>query len=103
MKRLVLVLSLLVSMNARADWHTGTLLSLGFGYDGQSLVLALNGLNKTTCTCYSPWPGNLCVARSRQDFKEIYAFLLKARVMKTPIEVNIDETTCYVQALYETD
>jgi hypothetical protein len=88
MQRLVLVLSLLVSMNARADC--------------QSLVLALNGLNKTTCTCYSPWPGNLCVARSREDFKEIYAFLLKARAMKTPIEVNIDETTCYVQALYET-
>jgi hypothetical protein len=67
------------------------------------LVLTIDGLSKTACTCYSPWPNNLCVSRTRQDFKEIYAFLLKARAMKQPIQVNIDEVTCDVVAMYEID
>ena len=100
MKRL-LALLLLTPMTASADWHEGVIYSLGFGYDGQALVFTITGLNKTTCTCYSPWPNNLCVGRTRQDFKEIYAFLLKARAMRQPINVNIDENTCDVLALYE--
>jgi hypothetical protein len=101
MKRSLFVLLSLVAMNANADWHGGVVRTLGFGYDGQTLVLEITGLTKTTCTCYPPWPGMLCVSRARQDFKEIYAFLLKARGVKEPIQVAIDETTCDVLALYE--
>ena len=88
---------------ANADWHSGMVRTLGFGYDGQTLVFEISGLSRTNCTCYSPWPNSLCVSRARTDFKEIYAFLLKARAVKEPIEVNIDEVTCSVTAMYEVE
>jgi hypothetical protein len=103
MRRLFCVGIVLVSTSANADWHSGVVRTLGFGYDGQTLVFEIAGLTRTNCTCYPTWPNSLCVSRTRADFKEIYAFLLEARAVKEPIEVNIDETTCSALALYETD
>jgi hypothetical protein len=100
------VLALLLaawSVGARAGWHAGTVRSLGFSYDSQTVVFTISGLTKSTCTCYATWPTDMCVHRSRQDFKEIYAFLLKARATGQTVQVNINETTCDVLALYESD
>jgi hypothetical protein len=102
MKKLLVMLSLLIPMTAFADWHTGTMTVLGFGYGGNTpVVLGISGVTKTTCTCYPNWPVNLCLSRARQDFKEVYAFLLKARAVREPVKINIDETTCEVLAVYE--
>ena len=103
MKRIICAALLLASIPASADWHGGGVRTLGFGYDGQTLVFEITGLTKTACTCYPPWPNSLCVSRTREDFKEIYAFLLKARATKEPVQVNIDENTCSVLALYEAE
>jgi hypothetical protein len=100
---MILAALFLVAMPVGADWHGGVVRTLGFGYDGQTLVFEITGLTKTTCTCYTPWPNSLCVSRAREDFKEVYAFLLKARAIKEPIQVNIDENTCSVLAMYEAE
>jgi hypothetical protein len=86
---------------ANAAWHTGVVRSLGFGYDGLTVVFRIAGLSKTGCTCYTPWSDHLCLDRNRQSFSLEYAFLLKARAIKEPIDVNIDETTCAVIAIWE--
>jgi hypothetical protein len=45
----------------------------------------------------------LCLDRSRASFKEEVAMLLSARARGTGVHVNIDETTCFVTAIYEVD
>jgi hypothetical protein len=89
--------------SAHADWHAGTVTTLGFGYDGTTVIFKISSLNKTGCTCYSPWPDSLCLDRNRTSFREEYALLLKNRATKQPVAVNIDETTCTLVAIYETD
>jgi hypothetical protein len=103
MKRLLMIVVAFLPMNANADWHQGAVQMLSFGYDGQTLAFRIAGVSKTTCTCYSPWPDHLCVSRTRQDFKELYAFFLKARATREPVWVYIDESTCSLLAAYETD
>jgi hypothetical protein len=101
MKALGLLVTFLLPLaSATADWHTGTVRSLGFGYDGQTVVFRIAGLSKSGCTCYSPWSDHLCLDRARQSFSQEYAFLLKASAMKEPVDVNINETTCAVIALW---
>lgn len=91
----------LASHAAHADWHQGHITRLMFGYDGSTVTFALSGWVRSDCTCYSAWPGTMCLNRSRASFKDEYAWLLKAKTVDQEIFVNIDETTCSVVAMYE--
>ncbi len=82
---------------ALADWHAGKVTQLAIGYDGSTITF----LNRSNCTCYSPWPGLMCLDRTRATHKEEFAMLLRARATATDINVHIDEGTCRVVALYE--
>lgn len=86
---------------ASADWHSGRIIQLSFGYDGLTVAFVISDWIRTNCTCYSAWANHMCLDRSRTSFKEEYAWILKARTVDQTINVNIDETTCKVIALYE--
>jgi hypothetical protein len=88
---------------AYADWHSGRITQISFGYDGSTITFAISGWSRNNCTCYSTWPNTMCLNRSRVSFKDEYAWLLKARAMDQYINVNIDESTCSVVAMYEND
>ena len=45
----------------------------------------------------------MCLNRSRTSFKEEVAMLYMARARGSTFAYNIDETTCQVIAMYETD
>jgi len=93
----------LISQSALAAWHQGKVTTIGFGYDGTTVVFAISDWTKSNCTCYAPSVGNMCLNRARTSFKEEYAMLLAARNDGHEVFVNIDETTCTVEAMYETD
>jgi hypothetical protein len=99
---IMLALSLGASM-ARADWHVGKILSLNINYEGTFITFALAGHSRNNCTCYSAWPNTLCLNRTRATYKEEVAFLYSARARDKEIGVNIDEASCSVVALYETN
>lgn len=84
-----------------ADWHYGRVTLLAFGYDGTTVVFGIEGWNRNDCTCYPTWPTYMCLDRTRQSFKEEFAWLLKARTVGQVIAVNIEEQSCKVIALYE--
>ena len=95
------VLSVVSAPIARADWHAGTVDQFAFGYDGTTITFTITGYVRTNCTCYSAWPQMACLDRSRTSFKEEFAWLLAARARGTTININVDETTCRVVAMYE--
>jgi hypothetical protein len=76
---------------------------LHIGYDGSTIMFSLSGWSRTNCTCYSTWPTYMCLTRSatRLASKEEFALLLKARASDDVIAVNINETTCAVEAFSE--
>jgi hypothetical protein len=96
---LVLVLFFGLVITARADWHTGTVTSVNVGYDGMTISFGLSGWSRSNCTCYPSWSTYMCLDRSRNTFKEEYAWLLSARATQQLVSVNIDEATCKVQAI----
>lgn len=84
-----------------ADWHAGTIKQLNVGYDGATISFILDGWTRTDCTCYSTWPGMMCLDKAREahDFEK--SLLLTARARGSVIHANIDESTCKVTAIYE--
>ena len=96
---LIAIACLLLSSQARADWHLGTVEHVYLGYDGTSLVFSVSGWNRSNCTCYSTWPTYMCLGRNRVSFKDEYALLLAAKAQGTLIDVQIDEASCSVLAI----
>src|SRR5262245_39815978 len=90
-----------LAATAGADWHQGKVTSLGFAYDGTTVVFTIDTVSRSNCVCYPPWPNNMCLNRSRPSFKEEFAWLLKVRTVGQSINVNVDENTCMVLAMYE--
>ena len=99
--RCLLGLLVLAAPTAQADWHGGKPTSLKFGYDGTTVTFNISGYSRTDCTCYATWNTDLCLNPSRPNFKAEVAFLMSARARGTDVFVNVDETTCYVVAMYE--
>jgi hypothetical protein len=97
----LLGLLVLAAPIAQADWHSGKLTALKFAYDGTTVTFNIAGYARTDCTCYANWSSDLCLNPSRPSFKAELAFLMSARARETAVFVNIDETTCYVTAMYE--
>lgn len=64
---------------AKADWHGGKIYQIAIGYDGSTVTFQIEGYARSNCTCYSAWPGNLCLSRARTSFKEELAMLYSAR------------------------
>lgn len=90
--------AVLLSSNARADWHTGKVVSFWFGYDGNTTMVLLSGWNRNNCTCYPAWPSYMCLDRSRASYKEEFAFLLASHARDKDVQLQIDETTCRINA-----
>jgi hypothetical protein len=88
---------------ANAAWHGGKIQALNIAYDGSTIAFALVGYSRSDCTCYPTWSNSLCLNRARASFKEEMAMLLSARARGTEIHVNINETTCFVEAMYEAE
>lgn len=100
--RFLVCLALLISSAVvKADWHAGAVEQLAVGYDGATVSFKLADWVRTDCTCYSPWPGLMCLDKTREahDFEK--ALLLAARARGSVIHANIDEATCKVIAIYE--
>jgi hypothetical protein len=99
----VSISALFLGQPAFADWHTGKVSGIHIGYDGSTIMFSLSGWSRTNCTCYSTWPTYMCLTRSatRLASKEEFALLLKARASDDSVAVNINETTCSVEALSE--
>ena len=97
---MVLLLSV-ISVGASADWRSGKVQQVSVGYDGQTIALKLEGWSRSNCSCYSSWPDHMCLdkARATHDFEK--ALLLSARARNTVVNVNIDEASCKVIAIYE--
>lgn len=88
---------------AYADWHLGKIISMGHAYDGQTITFKVSGWVRSNCTCYSPWPDAMCLDRMRTSFSEDYAWLLRARATGQQVWANIDENSCRIIALFESD
>jgi hypothetical protein len=102
-KYLFAVVALLSASAANADWHGGKIIRIQIAYDGSSVVFVVAGHTRNNCTCYAAWPDTMCLNRSRASFKEEVAMLYMTRARGGTISYNIDENTCQVQAMYETD
>jgi hypothetical protein len=100
-KSLLIFVMTSFALVARADWHGGKVYQIAIGYDGSTVTFQIEGYARTNCTCYSAWPGNLCLSRARTSFKEELAMLYAVRARGTELYVNVDEVTCSVVAMYE--
>lgn len=101
--RAIAALAVLFAPAAYADWHGGKVTTFKVAYDGQTVTFNIAGYARTNCTCYASWNTDLCLDRSRASFREEVAMLLSARARGTDVHVNINETTCFVTAIYEAD
>ena len=101
MKILIAILYLCFSTFSYADWHAGKIDMIAIGYDGKTISVGLKGTTRTDCTCYSSWPTRYCLDRTRDSFEQEYALLLSAKAKDKSVNINIDETTCKVIAIYE--
>jgi hypothetical protein len=102
-KGLLAAVALLSASAAHADWHSGKLIRTQIAYDGSTVTFVTTGYARSNCQCYSSWPDSMCLNRSRVSFKEEVGLLYLARGRNSTIAYNIDETTCQVVAIYETD
>lgn len=95
-------LALLASSSVvQAAWHEGVVQQLAVGYDGATVAFKLEGWVRTDCTCYSTWPGLMCLDKTRAAHDLEKSLLLAARARGSIIHAHIDETTCKVTAIYE--
>jgi len=101
MKKLLMILILFLSTSAFADWHKGTIEMIAVGYDGKTISIGQKNFIKTDCTCYPSWPNRACLDRSRESFKEEYALILSAKARNKSLNINIDEASCKIIAIYE--
>jgi hypothetical protein len=99
----LLGIGLLFTTGARADWHTGRVISIHIAYDGSTVTFQIDGHSRANCTCYPIWGSAMCLNRSRSSFKEEVAMLYSARARGATLSVNIDEATCQVVAIGESD
>lgn len=97
------ILLALAAPVAHADWHGGKVTSIQIAYDGSTLTFTLAGHVRSNCTCYPAWSNTLCLNRARASYREEVAMLYSARARGTEIHANINETTCFVEAMYEVD
>ena len=102
-KSLLAAVALLSASAANADWHSGKLIRVQVAYDGSTITFVTTGYVRNNCTCYAAWPDSMCLNRSRASFKEETALLYLARVRNSTFVYNIDEASCQVVAMYETD
>ncbi|QPB84198.1 hypothetical protein CWC22_014845 [Pseudoalteromonas rubra] len=94
-------LFLLLPCFAYADWHSGKIEMIAIGYDGKTISIGMEGSTKTECTCYPTWPNRFCLNRNRTSFNEEFSLLLSAKAKGKSVSLQIDETTCMVNAMYE--
>jgi hypothetical protein len=94
---------LLVASAAHADWHSGKIQRIFIAYDGSTITFQAIGHTRNNCTCYAAWPDTMCLNRDRTSFKEEVALLYMARARGSTISYNIDEATCQVVSIYESD
>ncbi|MBL4703803.1 MAG: hypothetical protein JKY54_04740 [Flavobacteriales bacterium] len=104
MKCLLLIFTIFSLFNtsvANADWHSGKIDMIAIGYDGKTIQIGQAGSTKTDCTCYSAWASRYCLDPSRDTYKEEYALALSAKARDKSVNINIDEVTCKIKAIYE--
>jgi hypothetical protein len=95
--------ALLSASAANADWHSGKIIRIQVAYDGSTITFVTTGYVRSNCACYAAWPDSMCLNRSRASFREEVAMLYMARARGSTFAYNIDEATCQVVAMYETD
>jgi hypothetical protein len=100
-RSLLYVVLVLISSSVFAEWHKGKIQIIAIGYDGKTISIVQEGYTKDNCTCYKAWPNHYCLDRTRESFKDEFAFLLAAKAKGKSVSLNIDEATCYIQAMYE--
>ena len=88
------------SAAASAGWHPGKVGNIGFAYEGSEAVFTLVDVS-LGCACPTYWQGYICLDPDRPTYKEEYALLLSAKARKVSLNVNVDETSCKVVAIYE--
>ena len=103
MKKALFLGLMVLSFTANADWHYGKIEMIAIGYDGRTISIGQDGSTKENCTCYSTWPNRYCLDRDRLSFKEEYSLLLAAKAQGKSVALNIDETTCKIRGMYESD
>ena len=101
MHKILLILTLFFLPSALADWHSGTIDIIAIGYDGKTIAISQLNSTRNNCTCYPTWPNRYCLDRSRDSFKEEYALILSAKARNKSLNININETSCKVIAIYE--
>jgi hypothetical protein len=101
MKKSVFILSLLCSLPILADWHSGNVEMVAIGYDGKTISIGQAGSTRTNCTCYSTWPNRYCLDNTRDTFKEEYSLILSAKARNKSLNININEDSCKITAIYE--
>jgi len=101
MKKLLLMSILLLSTSVFADWHKGAIEIVAVGYDGKTISIGQKNFTKIDCTCYPSWPNRYCLDRSRESFKEEYALILSAKARNKSLNININEESCKIIAIYE--
>jgi hypothetical protein len=97
------MLGLFAASGAHADWHGGKLVRIQVAYDGNTITFVTTGYTRNNCTCYASWPDSMCLNRDHVSFKEEVALVYLARAKGSTLSYNIDETTCSVLAMYESD
>jgi hypothetical protein len=101
--KLMAAACLFMSPAVFADWHGGKVMSVQIAYDGSTVSITIAGHTRSNCTCYPAWSNTLCLNRTRPSFREEVAMVYSARARGTDLFVNINETTCFIEAMYEAD
>jgi len=103
MRILVITFLLILSNTSSAGWHTGKVSYIGVGYDGATITLKIEGWSRSDCTCYSSWPSHMCLDNTRETKKFEEALILTTRAKQMPIKVHLDEATCKINSVVESN
>ncbi|WP_444996867.1 hypothetical protein [Aliikangiella sp. IMCC44359] len=99
--KILLILTTLFCLPAKADWHSGKISSVSTSYEGDKVTLVLEDWSRNNCTCYPTWPNNMCLDSARETANFERSFILSAKARNKVVVVHIDETTCKVIAIAE--
>jgi len=96
----LMLFCLSMPMSFAGDYN-GKIIQINIGYDGKTITLIPEGWVRSDCTCYPTWPSMMCLDATRVSHNFEKALVLSAKARGQKVNFVINESSCYVEAMYE--